>query len=56
MLVGPEYEQGGGARDVYVYFDNDEKTKAPFDARRLMERLDTAEGYPRPGSEECMPE
>lgn len=44
-----------GTRDVYLYFDNDEKTKAPFDARRLMERLDTADGYPRPGSEECMP-
>lgn len=45
-----------GARDVYVYFDNDEKTKAPFDARRLMERLDTAAGYPAPGTEEAMPE
>jgi len=28
------------ARDVYCYFDNDAKTNAPFDARRLMERLD----------------
>jgi uncharacterized protein YecE (DUF72 family) len=44
------------ARDVYVYFDNDEKTKAPFDARRLMERLDTAATYPRPGTTEKMPE
>ena len=26
-------------RDVYCYFDNDAKTNAPFDARRLMERL-----------------
>lgn len=26
-------------RDVYVYFDNDRKVKAPFDARRLAERL-----------------
>ena len=42
-------------RDVYVYFDNDEKTKAPFDARRLMERLDTAAGFPRPGTEESLP-
>lgn len=25
--------------DVYCYFDNDRKTDAPFDARRLMERL-----------------
>lgn len=45
----------GGPRDVYLYFDNDEKTKAPFDARRLMERLNAATGYPRPGTEECMP-
>ena len=27
------------ARDVYVYFDNDAKVKAPFDAMRLAERL-----------------
>jgi uncharacterized protein YecE (DUF72 family) len=29
----------GGARDVYVYFDNDAKVHAPFDAERLAERL-----------------
>jgi uncharacterized protein YecE (DUF72 family) len=29
----------GGSRDVYVYFDNDAKVHAPFDARRLAERL-----------------
>jgi uncharacterized protein YecE (DUF72 family) len=29
----------GGARDVYVYFDNDAKVHAPFDAERLIERL-----------------
>jgi uncharacterized protein YecE (DUF72 family) len=27
------------ARDVYVYFDNDAKVHAPFDAMRLIERL-----------------
>jgi uncharacterized protein YecE (DUF72 family) len=27
------------ARDVYVYFDNDAKVRAPFDAMRLAERL-----------------
>lgn len=43
-------------RDIYVYFDNDEKSKAPFDARRLMERLGLAEGYPRPGVAEAMPD
>ncbi|BBD81281.1 DUF72 domain-containing protein [Aerosticca soli] len=27
------------SRDVYCYFDNDTKVRAPFDARRLAERL-----------------
>jgi uncharacterized protein YecE (DUF72 family) len=26
-------------RDVYVYFDNDIKVKAPFDAKRLGEKM-----------------
>ncbi|RTZ47854.1 DUF72 domain-containing protein [Candidimonas sp. SYP-B2681] len=26
-------------RDVFCYFDNDQKVQAPFDARRLLERL-----------------
>ena len=26
-------------RDVYVYFDNDRKVRAPFDALRLAQRL-----------------
>ncbi|MFL5382207.1 MAG: DUF72 domain-containing protein [Longimicrobiaceae bacterium] len=30
---------GASARDVYVYFDNDAKVHAPFDAMRLTERL-----------------
>lgn len=29
----------GGGRDVHVYFDNDAKVHAPFDAERLIERL-----------------
>jgi uncharacterized protein YecE (DUF72 family) len=29
-------------RDVYCYFDNDVKVRAPFDARRLAERLGVA--------------
>jgi uncharacterized protein YecE (DUF72 family) len=29
----------GEARDVYVYFDNDAKVHAPFDAARLAERV-----------------
>ncbi|MBS1814539.1 MAG: DUF72 domain-containing protein [Acidobacteria bacterium] len=28
------------ARDVYVYFDNDSKVRAPFDARNLIKRVD----------------
>jgi uncharacterized protein YecE (DUF72 family) len=30
---------GGTPRDVYVYFDNDAKVHAPFDAIRLAERV-----------------
>ncbi len=44
-----------GRRQVFVYFDNDEKTRAPFDARRLMERLGMAEDFPAPGSKNGMP-
>ncbi len=32
-----------GRRDVYVYFDNDAKVHAPFDARRLLTRLEDSE-------------
>ncbi len=32
------------SRDVYCYFDNDIKVKAPFDARRLIDRLGLGEG------------
>jgi uncharacterized protein YecE (DUF72 family) len=28
-----------GHRDVYVYFDNDQKSAAPFDAKRLIEMV-----------------
>ncbi|MCY1538726.1 hypothetical protein D9M68_742810 [compost metagenome] len=31
------------SRDVYCYFDNDIKVRAPYDARRLLERLDLAD-------------
>ncbi len=30
----------GHGRDVYVYFDNDAKVHAPFDARRLLSRVE----------------
>jgi uncharacterized protein YecE (DUF72 family) len=32
------------SRDVYCYFDNDVKVKAPFDARRLIEKLGLEDG------------
>ncbi|MFL9608729.1 DUF72 domain-containing protein [Methylobacillus sp. Pita2] len=32
------------SRDVYCYFDNDIKVKAPFDARKLLRRLDMESG------------
>jgi uncharacterized protein YecE (DUF72 family) len=31
-------------RDVYVYFDNDAKVRAPFDAQGLMERVEKLMG------------
>ncbi|MES2742612.1 MAG: DUF72 domain-containing protein [Pseudomonadota bacterium] len=32
------------SRDVYCYFDNDIKVKAPFDARRLIDKLGLGQG------------
>lgn len=32
------------SRDVFCYFDNDIKVKAPFDARKLLKRLDLESG------------
>jgi uncharacterized protein YecE (DUF72 family) len=46
---------GQNGRDVFVYFDNDQKAKAPFDARRLMERLGVVDGLPAPGTGDAMP-
>ncbi len=37
-LVDPQ-QTDGRPRDVFVYFDNDAKVHAPFDAIRLAERL-----------------
>ena len=36
--------EAGGAHDVYVYFDNDAKVHAPFDAIRLAGRLGVGPG------------
>lgn len=32
------------SRDIFCYFDNDIKVRAPFDARRLLDRLGVADG------------
>ena len=37
LIAGPTWK--AGKRDVYVYFDNDAKVHAPFDARNLTERM-----------------
>ena len=43
-LISDVASPGRKARDVYCYFDNDIKVKAPFDARKLLRRLDREEG------------
>jgi uncharacterized protein YecE (DUF72 family) len=37
--IGDASAPASESRDVYCYFDNDIKVKAPYDARRLMEKL-----------------
>jgi uncharacterized protein YecE (DUF72 family) len=37
--IAPDHAQACAARDVYCYFDNDAKVRAPFDAQRLMQKL-----------------
>ncbi|SAL01920.1 DUF72 domain-containing protein [Caballeronia ptereochthonis] len=41
-LISSTRPRPRAARDVFCYFDNDQKVRAPFDARRLMERLGLA--------------
>ena len=38
-LIAPDHPMARAPRDVYVYFDNDAKVKAPRDALRLMDLL-----------------
>jgi uncharacterized protein YecE (DUF72 family) len=38
-LVSAKVPAKRASRDVYCYFDNDFKVRAPFDARRLIEKL-----------------
>ena len=44
--IAPVPRKGRHPRDVYVYFDNDVKVRAPFDAMSLAHRLGLG---PRPG-------
>lgn len=37
--ISPTPARRRAGRDVFCYFDNDQKVQAPFDAQRLMERL-----------------
>lgn len=43
-LVSEQEPSSSQSRDVYCYFDNDIKVKAPFDARKLLKRLDLESG------------
>jgi uncharacterized protein YecE (DUF72 family) len=38
-LVSSKAPPKGASRDVFCYFDNDVKVRAPFDARRLIDKL-----------------
>jgi uncharacterized protein YecE (DUF72 family) len=38
-LIDPDHRPRRRARDVYVYFDNDAKVRAPFDAQSLRQKL-----------------
>jgi uncharacterized protein YecE (DUF72 family) len=39
FTVAPPADEAPGGRDVFVYFDNDVKVHAPYDAIALMQRL-----------------
>lgn len=42
--VSEQEDSSSAERDIYCYFDNDIKVRAPYDARQLLEKLDRAEG------------
>jgi uncharacterized protein YecE (DUF72 family) len=46
--VGPPARPRRGGRDVFVYFDNDAKVHAPFDATALAARLGLGARLPFP--------
>jgi uncharacterized protein YecE (DUF72 family) len=46
--IGPPAAPAAGGRDVFVYFDNDVKVRAPFDAMALAAKLGVAQAAPAP--------
>jgi uncharacterized protein YecE (DUF72 family) len=42
--ISREAPANSTSRDLYCYFDNDVKVKAPFDARRLIDKLGLTDG------------
>jgi len=44
QLIDPDHEPDQQPRDVYCYFDNDVKVRAPYDARQLLHRLGLDKG------------
>ena len=40
--AAPPTKPRASGRDVYIYFDNDAKVRAPFDAMSLAEKLGAA--------------
>ena len=51
--IGPAAAKRAAGRDVFVYFDNDVKVQAPYDAMKLAHRLGLGpkpEGVPAPDS------
>ena len=53
-VAGPARPRKAG-RDIYVYFDNDAKVRAPVDAASLAARLDGLPDRPSPVSKPAMP-
>lgn len=51
-LIAPREKPTTKSRDVFVYFDNDVKVRAPYDARSLAHRLGLCEAPPAPGKME----
>jgi uncharacterized protein YecE (DUF72 family) len=49
-LISSKAAPKRASRDVFCYFDNDIKVKAPFDAHRLLDRLGLAGGLTAPGT------